>query len=224
MSRSTTDHRAAAAAGNRPGVESSTRRRDVRVELYLRSMDPILIGFLTTGATLFVTVALFAIDYVRRWRGDSRRHREAIVKDVLATVERASRNALRAPLSDLWSPSQVEYALLLTRLLATVPKEDEAVGYWAARQVQLQRAAPNRKEATQIGFGIATEVVKWSRGERSRDWFIQENERDPWVKDFKPSRQIKLRRQLSDGWDWARFGAVFTAVALAVRAAVRAVD
>ena len=187
-------------------------------------MDPILIGFLTTGATLFVTVALFAIDYVRRWRGDSRRHREAIVKDVLATVERASRNALRAPLSDLWSPSQVEYALLLTRLLATLPKEDEAVGYWAARQVQLQRAAPNRKEATQIGFGIATEVVKWSRGERSRDWFIQENKRDPWVKDFKPSRQIKLRRQLSDGWDWARFGAVFAAVALAVRAAVRAVD
>ena len=49
-------------------------------------MDPILIGFLTTGATLFVTVALFAIDYVRRWRGDNRRHREAIVKDVLATV------------------------------------------------------------------------------------------------------------------------------------------
>lgn len=187
-------------------------------------MDPILIGFLTTGATLFVTVALFAIDYVRRWRGDNRMHREAIVNDVLSTVDRASRSALRAPLSDLWSPSQVEYALLLIRLLATLPKEDEAVGYWAARQVQLQRAARTRKEATQIGLGIATEVVKWSRGERSRHWFIRENERDPWVKDFKPSRQVKLRRQLSDGWDWARLAAVFTSVALATRAAVRAVD
>ncbi|HEY9309249.1 MAG TPA: hypothetical protein VIP82_15710 [Microbacterium sp.] len=63
-------------------------------------MDPILVGFLTTGATLFVTAALFAIDYVRRWLGDNRRHRETIVKDVLATVERASRSALRAPLSE----------------------------------------------------------------------------------------------------------------------------
>ncbi|MEI3848625.1 MULTISPECIES: hypothetical protein [unclassified Microbacterium] len=74
-------------------------------------MDPILVGFLTTSATLFVTVALFAIDYVRCWVGDNRRHREAIVGGVLATVERASRSAVRAPLSDLSNPSHVEYAL-----------------------------------------------------------------------------------------------------------------
>lgn len=116
-------------------------------------MDPILVGFLTTGATLLVTVSLFAIDYVRRWVDDARRHRESIVDDVLETVERASRSAVRAPLSDLWNPSQVEYALLLTRLLAVLPKKDEAIGYWTARQVQLQRAAPNRKLASRSGWG-----------------------------------------------------------------------
>jgi hypothetical protein len=169
-------------------------------------------------------MALFAIDYVRRWLGDNRRQRDAIVKDVLATVERASRSALQAPLSDLWNPSQVEYALLLARLLATLPKKDEAVGYWAARQVQLQRAARSQKEAAQIGFAIATEVVRWSRGERSREWFRQENERDPWVKGFKPSRQLRLRRQMSDWWAWIRFGAALGAACLAVRATVRATD
>ncbi len=55
----------------------------------------------------------------------------------------------------------VEYALL-ARLLATLPKEDGAVGHWAVRQAQLQRAACSQKEATQIRFGNTT---KWSSGQ-----------------------------------------------------------
>ncbi|GAA5036189.1 hypothetical protein ACFQRL_09090 [Microbacterium fluvii] len=186
-------------------------------------MDTTTIGFVTTGVTLFVTVALFAVDYIRRWAADARKQREQIVRSVLDTVDRATRSAARAPLSDLWAPSGLEYALLIPRLYAQLPAKDHAIATWVARQVQIQQLNADRKAVTRHGLLIATELVKWSHRERKREWFAEENRRDPWVTE-PPSLQASARRYARSAWDWARLGVLVTALGIVAKRALSALD
>lgn len=100
----------------------------------LRVMEAALIAFATTAATLSVTIVLALLEFRRR-REAVQSRREQIVGRVLDTLERATRAASRAPIAGWWAPNELEYALLLPRLLAELPEQGNAVAIWVARRI-----------------------------------------------------------------------------------------
>jgi len=162
-------------------------------------MEAALIAFATTAATLAVTIVLALIEYRRRRREAEELHRAQIVGRVLDTLERGTRAASRAPVVAWWSPNELEYALLLPRLLAELPREDAVVATWVARRLQVLQGALSRPAQIGIGADIASRVVQWGRNELKNDWFAEQLRLDPWIRGLRPSRRARWTRHFLDG-------------------------
>ena len=162
-------------------------------------MEAALIAFATTAATLSVTIMLALLELRRRRRDAAEVRRTQIVGRVLDTLERGTRAAARAPIAGWWSPNELEYALLLPRLLAELPPGDESVATWVARRVQHLQAATSRKSQIQIGADVATRILEWGRREIDVAWFTEQLKVDPWVRGVRPPRRARWARALKDG-------------------------
>lgn len=162
-------------------------------------MEAALIAFATTAATLSVTVVLALLEFRRRRREAVQFRREQIVGRVLDTLESATRAASRAPIVGLWTPNELEYALLLPRLLAELPAQDNAVATWVARRIQHLQAATSRREQIEIGADVAAKVVQWGRCDIDTVWFSEQLQVDPWVRGERPPLAARWLRSLRDG-------------------------
>lgn len=162
-------------------------------------MEAALIAFATTAATLSVTVVLALLEFRRRRREAVQSRREQIVGRVLDTLERATRAASRAPIVGWWAPNELEYALLLPRLLAELPEQDNAVATWVARRIQHLQAATSRRKQVEIGADVAAKVVQWGRYDIDTAWFAEQLRGDPWVRGQRPPLAARWLRSLRDG-------------------------
>ncbi|GAB2850392.1 hypothetical protein GCM10027024_27780 [Microbacterium insulae] len=180
-------------------------------------MEAAFIAFATTAATLAVTIWLALLEFRRRRREAAELRRAQIVSRVLDTLERGTRAASRAPVASWWSPNELEYALLLPRLLAELPQEDSVVATWVARRLQHLRNALSRRAQVVIGADIASHVVQWGRRELDNEWFAGQLQADPWIPGLKPSRRSRWVRHFRDGLQLAPITAVMTLTVLATR-------
>lgn len=162
-------------------------------------MEAALIAFATTAATLSVTVGLALVEFRRRRREAAEVRRAQIVGRVLDTLERATRAASRAPIAGWWAPNELEYALLLPRVLAELPEEDNAVATWVARRIQHLQSAKSRRRQVEIGADVAAKVVQWGRRDVDAAWFTEQLQADPWVRGLRPPRAARWMRSLRDG-------------------------
>jgi hypothetical protein len=162
-------------------------------------MEAALIAFATTAATLSVTVVLALAEFRRRRREAAEVRRGQIVGRVLDTLERATRAAAKAPIAGWWAPNELEYALLLPRLLAELPDEDNAVATWVARRIQHLQSATSRRRQVEIGADVAAKIVEWGRHEINAAWFTEQLQVDPWLRGTRPPRAARWMRSLRDG-------------------------
>lgn len=186
-------------------------------------MNAVEIGFATTGATLFVSIALFAISWIRGRIVARHEARRLLLTRVLDTFENAYRGLLRAPWARLWSPAEAEYAILLPRLLLELPKRDRVIASWVARQVQLMQSQPSDQKAFTAAGSVAAQLVGWYHGEVKRQWFRNELAKDPYDPAFKVPAKAKRNRQLRGAWRWSKLTIGAVLIASGFRYALRAV-
>ena len=81
-------------------------------------MNPaVAVGFAPTGATVLVTAALFSLSRVFASRAQHREIRRQLKSRVLDTLDLSTRLMVRPAFVSAWFNPQVEFALLMPRLL-----------------------------------------------------------------------------------------------------------
>ena len=183
-------------------------------------MDPVAIGFATTGATLLLSVVLFTLDRVLKIRADRREVRRQLMVRVLDTLELATRSLVRPAFFQAWINSDVEYAMLLPRLLLDLGKRDRAIAAWVHRRVQVMQLQPSPKAALVIRADVAGRLLQWQQGELRLAWFERQLKTDRPLTPFEVPRKIKLARLGHDGWAWAQTLLVVAVIAVMIRQAV----
>jgi hypothetical protein len=184
-------------------------------------MDPVAIGFATTGVTLLVSVVLFTVDRSLKIRADRREVRRQLMVRVLDTLELATRSLVRPAFVQAWTNSDVEYAMLLPRLLLDLGKRDRAIAAWVHRRVQLMQLEPSRKAALVIRADVAVKLLQWQQGELKLAWFQSQLNLDRPADPFKVPQKIKLTRLAYDGWAWAQLFLFLAGTSAMIRQAVK---
>ncbi len=185
-------------------------------------MSPVAIGFATTGATLLITVILFAVDRILSRRDQRQEVRRQLMTRVLDTFELSTRSLVRPALVQLWTNSDLEYALLLPRLLLDLGDKDRVIAAWVQRQVQVMQLEPSKRKALAIRTSVGEKLLRWHHGELPRTWFEAEVQRDPARQGFTVPKTIKIRRVFYDSWEWVQLLGTSIAVGLAFRKIFRA--
>lgn len=208
---------------NRSGCRGRGRIPILRVvgRQYACAMDPVAIGFATTGVTLLVSVGLFALDRTLKIRADRREVRRQLMVRVLDTLELATRSLVRPAFVQAWTNSDVEYALLLPRLLLDLGRRDRAIAAWVHSRVQLMQLQASPKSALAIRADVAGKLLEWQQGELNLAWFEGQLGLDPPVHGFKVPLRVKIARLGHDGWAWTQLLCVVAGVAAMIRQSVK---
>jgi hypothetical protein len=184
-------------------------------------MDPVAIGFATTGATVLLTVILFGLDRYLRRRASQQEVRRQLMMRVLDTFELATRSLVRPAFVQAWTNVDVEYAMLLPRLLLDLGKRDRVIAVWLQKQVQLMQLEPSHRRALAIRGDVAVKLLQWQQLDLERSWFENEVRASPPTQPFIVPRKVKLTRLAHDGWAWAQLLAVLAAVSAMFRQATK---
>jgi hypothetical protein len=174
------------------------------------------IAIATTGATLFVTVLLFAAEWIRRRVVAHRENRERIINRTLDTLEKAAHSYIRTSIFPIGSRVEVEYTILIPRLLVDLPKNERYVAAWVAEEVQRMLSQTSDKKAFEVATNVASKLVDWYHHDLKRDWFKAELDKTPYNPKFKQPRKVKVARMWRAGVQWSKLAAMGTAVALAI--------
>ncbi|MGJ8721080.1 MAG: hypothetical protein ACSHW9_04475 [Salinibacterium amurskyense] len=180
-------------------------------------MNPVVIGFAATAATLLLSILLFSADLVYRVYVRRREASREMVARVLDTLDEAARLLIRPPVARLWSNSEVEYALLLPRLLLDLGPKNQVIAVWVHRQIQLMMLEPSGKKALRVKARVAEKLIQWQQRTLKREWFEHEVGEDAPATEFVVPFRIKLSRAARDSWAWFQFFAVFSSVAVLLR-------
>lgn len=161
-----------------------------------------LVGFVTTAATLFVTVSLFTAEWIRRRVAPHRENRRTIIMRTLDTLDRAVRIRIRSSILPIGPGVELEYTILLPRLLADLPRKDRQIAGWVASEIQRMQRQPSDKQAFEIAVGVSAKLVDWYRGRVDRAWFQQALVAQPYDPHFVQPGRVKLARQWNAGVQW----------------------
>lgn len=123
------------------------------------------IGFATTTATLLVTVMLFAVDRALIRRAERAERRRQLVERVLDTFDGSTRAVTRPAFGKAWTNPEIEYALLMPRLLLDLGPKDRVLAPWMQPQVQLMHLVVSRKEKTLLRAKVVDALLQWHLGE-----------------------------------------------------------
>lgn len=188
-----------------------------------RLMDTaIAVGFATTGATLLVTVVLFAIDRCLQRKSAREAARREMVARVLRTFEGSMRTLARPVLVRAWQNPDLEFTLLIPRLLVDLPSRDRVIAKWLLRQVQLMRLAVTTRERVAIGAHVGQSLVRWQHREIKARWFTEQLATDPLATDFRVPTRTRVRQVTRDSWAWAQLLGLLAAVGMISRQVVGA--
>lgn len=184
-------------------------------------MDPALyIGFATTGATLFVTVVLFAWDRLSTRARAKRELKRQLVARVIDTFDASTRSLIRPAFMQAWTNAELEYTLLLPRLLLDLNGRDRFVALWMHRQIQLMRLAVTKSERVTARASVVERLLEWNEGTRKSGWFAQQVRDDPPRAEFSVPARTRLRQFSRDSWAWAQLFAAVAALGYLIKSVV----
>jgi len=184
-------------------------------------VNAVTIGFASTAATLFVTVVLFGVERIASMLSARNQARRDLVARVINVFETAARTSIRPALARAWTNPEVEYALLLPRLLLELRKRDRVIALWVQRQVQLMQLEPRKRERIKIQAKVAEKLVLWHHGEASTSWFALEIRKDPPVPGFSVPLRVRTLQLAGMSWSWAQLFFAIGGLAAMIRQAVR---
>ena len=119
---------------------------------------------------VIVTLILFMLQSHRRTMDARRQARHDAISRVLSAME-ATVKRQRIPLLSWMGSSEIDYALVVPRLLHELDPKDEAVGQWVLQQTQSMMSAPTDRAAQSIGVAMSLKLVEWDRGSVDTAWF-----------------------------------------------------
>ncbi|WBU36705.1 hypothetical protein [Homoserinibacter sp. YIM 151385] len=184
-------------------------------------MDAALhIGFATTGATLLVTVGLFAWDRAASRASAKRELKRQLVARVLDAFESSTRSLIRPAFVQAWTNAELEYTLLLPRLLLDLNGRDRFIALWMHRQIQLMRLAVTKRERVAARAVVAERLIEWNAGTRKSAWFAQQVREDPPSSRFAVPTPTRIRQFSRDSWAWAQLLAAMAAVGVLIKSVV----
>jgi len=141
--------------------------------------------------SVLVTVVLFAITQVMLVRSARQAARASMVDNVLTALERVARTHSRPVVVRLWIKPEIEYALLVPRLLVGLRRRERVIAVWAQTRVNAMLAAKTQGEVVVIASDLSGKISEWYLGQRSRGWFEHE------VKDHRPKKNRTARREFN---------------------------
>ena len=144
--------------------------------------------------TALVTIILFGIEGFRRLRSDRLAARRDVVSRVLDVVDSATQRLSKPQWARLWGSAELDFALVLPRLLLELDKKDRPVAEWALREMQKMQLASTEKGSLRIGIAIGTTLIGWHHGEVERKWFAEQIRMEPPIADFRVPTATKLKR------------------------------
>jgi hypothetical protein len=184
------------------------------------------IGVIVTGAGvvvalvgLIITIGIYASQSANARRAVSVQERRRLVGDIIDRVVAANRTYARWPLGNVFVPPEFELSLSLPSLLVALPRGEEAVAYWIARQIQLVQLESNPRTALQKTNAISFRLASWYRGDVPSQWFQGEVANDQWDPKYKVPRLTHLRKQLWLSWRIGKLTAAGAAVVFTARSA-----
>jgi len=121
--------------------------------------------------SIVVTVGLFAYTQVSTIRASRSHAREAAVLEVLNALDRITRRRTWPTVARLWHKPELDYALLVPRLLVGLPKHDRAIATWLSTQVNLMNAAPTQGQVFKIALEASSRIASWHTGGVPTAWF-----------------------------------------------------
>ena len=152
------------------------------------------------AASLAVAVALglFIIESRRSAREARERVRRDAISRVLDSMETSIRRN-RGILSALrfWAHPDLEYALVIPRLVHNLGPRDSLIVMWAIGQNQAMLAATSDKLAAKIGREMCLKIVEWGQGRVSDDWLKLSLAKHPVEENFRVPRPAQAVRMIS---------------------------
>ena len=117
----------------------------------------------------------------------------------------------------MFVPPEFELSLSLPSLLVALPRGEEAVAYWIARQIQLVQLESNPRKALKKTNAISFRLASWYRGDVPLQWFQDDVRKDQWDPEYKVPRLARVRKQLWVSWRVGKLTAAVFAIVLAAR-------
>jgi hypothetical protein len=192
--------------------------------MHTQPADWTAIGVIVTGVGVFValvgliiTIAIYASQTANARRAASVQDRRRLVGDIIDRVVAANRTYARWPLGNVFIPPEFELSLSLPSLLVALPRGEEAVAYWIARQIQLVQLESNPRKALQKTNAISFRLASWYRGDVPLQWFQDDVRKDQWDPEYKVPRLTRVRKQLWVSWRVGKLTAAVSAIFLAAR-------
>lgn len=169
-----------------------------------------VVAVISASVTAIVAVVLFFLESRRRAKEARQASRREAIRLALDAMDGVARRAQRLVILGLWTQPELEFALVVPRLLHSLERNEIAVAKWALGQVSLMGAARSDQEVVRIGVAMILTLTEWENGLKSTAWFVRE------VENTRPPRRNADRviRRLSTG---GRLG--FEIVVLLVAAA-----
>lgn len=138
--------------------------------------------------SVVVTVALFFVAQLLVVRSARQSARAAMVNDVLSALEHVARTHSRPVVVRMWTKPELEYALLVPRLLVGLRRKDRIIAVWAQTRVNAMLAAKTQSDVVVIASDLSGKISEWHLQQRRRAWFAQE------VQDHHPAASRTTRR------------------------------
>ncbi|MCC6856077.1 MAG: hypothetical protein IT189_08460 [Microbacteriaceae bacterium] len=171
-----------------------------------------VVAVISASVTAIVAVVLFFMESRRRAKEARQASRRDAIRLALDAMDGVTRRAQRLVILRLWTQPELEFALVVPRLLVSLEPQEIAVAKWALRQVSLMGAARSDQEVVRIGVAMTLTLTEWESGLKPTAWFGKEVENGRG-----PQRSGRVIRRLSAG---GRLGFEF-AVLLVAAASIR---
>ena len=148
-----------------------------------------------------VTLVVFIVEIHRRAVQERESIRRAAISRVLDAMEASSRRN-QGFLSSLrfWAHPDLEYALILPRLIHDLGPKDSLIVMWAAGQTQAMLGATSDKSAAKIGREMCLKIVEWGSGTVTDAWLSNALDIRPASGEFLVPRRSQVLRMLSRTW------------------------
>lgn len=153
-----------------------------------------VVAVISASVTAIVAVVLFFMESRRRAKEARQASRREAIRLALDAMDGVARRAQRLVILRLWTQPELEFALVVPRLLHSLERNEIAVAKWALRQVSLMGAARSDQDVVRIGVAMTLTLTEWESGLKSTAWFVREVENAR-----PPQRNARVIRRLSAG-------------------------
>lgn len=93
--------------------------------------------------------------------------------EVLDALDRTTRRRTWPTVARLRHKPELDYALLVTRLLVGLPKRDRLLATWLSTQANLMNAASTQGQVLKIALEASSRIANWLIGEIPTSWVEQ---------------------------------------------------